>query len=228
MALRLVEFSEGEWYHCYSRTIDNSRPLEDTAEVERFLETLYLANSADAMPNIPQLHSTKTHTDIFSISCRQPLVSIGCYCIMPTHYHLLLQPITENGVSDFMQKMGTGFTRFYNEKHDRVGNLFIKPFRSKHINDDAYMDRVVQYIHLNAVELFEPQWKQGIIRDLSSLKKKLHDYEYSSLWEHEGKKRPQSAILNLDAISLVRDNTVYMTQMIAEAVEYYQFLELDM
>ena len=228
MGNRTIEFAQGEWYHCYSRTIDRSRPFDGEQYVTRFLETLYLANNTTAMPNIPQLHSHLAHEEIFALPREQPLVAIGSYCIMPTHYHLLLQPLADNGISVFMHKVGTGFTRSYNEQNGRVGNLFIKPFRSKHVDDDAYLKQVVQYIHLNPVELFEPQWKKGIINDKSSLEKKLRSYEYSSLIEHEGNKRPQSSIVDLDTLALVRDNTINVEKMIAETVEYYQFLEIDL
>lgn len=228
MAKRQVEFASGEWYHCYSRTIDRSRPFEDPANVERFLETLYLANGEKPMPIISFLHRTHSHEDIFSLPRRNSLVSIGCYCIMPTHYHFLLQPIVDDGITHFMRSVGIAFTKFYNEQNDRIGNLFVKPFRSKHIDDDHYLDRVVQYIHLNSIELFEPQWKNGIIHNPHSIAEQLRSYEYSSLWEHEGRERAQSPIVDLETLGHVRENKTDIIKMIAEAAEYYQFLELDL
>ncbi len=227
MVRRTVTFVEGGWYHCYSRTIDRCRPFENQRFVERFLETLYLANNKTLMPVIPHLHKVFSHEEMFSIPREKPIVAIGCYCLMPTHYHLLLQPLVENGITQFMHKVGTGFTNFFNVQNERIGNLFVRPFRSKHIDTDQYLDRIIQYIHLNPIELFEPQWKRGIIHDQYSIPKRLRSYEYSSLWEHEGKERAQSSILDLDPLTLVHDNTD-ITKMIPEAAEYYQFLELDL
>lgn len=229
MGYRPVEFAVGEWYHCYSRTIDRSRPFdfENTLYTQRFLETLFLANSSQPIPNIPKLHARFEHEDVFTISREAPIVAIGSYCLMPTHYHLLLQPLVENGISQFMHKVGIGFTKFYNEHNSRIGNLFIKPFRARHIDTDQYLDRVVPYIHLNPVELFEPEWKMGVVRELHSLAQQLREYEYSSLFEHEGGVRPQSAIVNLDALEQVRDNATDAVNMLADAAEYYQFLDMD-
>ena len=227
--MRQVPFAPHEWYHCYTRTIDKSRPFEEDADtVERFLETLYLANSIAPMPHIVEIHKQYSHEEIFTLHREHPLVAIGGYCIMPTHYHLLLQPITDSGISEFMHKLGTGFTRFYNDRNRRVGNLFVKPFRSKHIHDDRYLRRVSQYIHLNPVELFESKWKQGIVNSKIALEKQLLSYPYSSLLEYEGMERPQSSILNMNSVHLIGHDKTDTRTLIKEMAEYYQFLELDL
>lgn len=227
MAYRRTALAVGEWFHCYTRTIDKSRPFEDKQNTERFLETLYLANQSSAMPIMPKLHQKYTHDEIFALKRTAPLVSIGAYCIMPTHYHLLVQPIIENGLSEFMHKVGTGFVRFYNDKYKRVGNLFVKPFRSKHVSSDGYFCRVASYIHLNPVELFEPKWKEGRVRDKNAIEKKLKNYALSSLGAYENKRWPQMSILNIGAITTVKENMPTLRSCIDEALEYYQFLELD-
>lgn len=228
MAGRTFTFTAGEWYHCYSRTIDKSRPFETEVYAQRFLETLYLANNTGAMPNIPDLMGRMTHDEIFSVPRERPLVAVGCYCLMPTHYHLLIQPLIDTGISEYLHKVGTSFNRFFNEHEDRIGNLFIKPFRAKHIGTDEYLERVVSYVHCNPVELFEPQWKKGVVRQITSLKKKLRGYELSSLKEHEGGKRPESSILNLNALGNIRENGTNLQKILTDAREYYQFLEFDL
>jgi len=227
MAYRRTAFAVGEWYHGYTRTIDKSRPFEQQNNIERFLETLYLANNANPIPRIPELHETYSHDEIFTIPREKQLVSIGAYCIMPTHYHILAQPLTDSGMTVFMHKLGTSFTRAYNAQNDRVGNLFVKPFRSKHVSDDAYFRRVSQYIHLNPVELFEPQWKRGIIHS-PDVEAQLRSYRHSSLIDYEGNERPQRAILHPDAMALVGDSSTNLADLLEEMVEYYQFLDLDL
>ncbi|MCI0563425.1 MAG: transposase [Nitrososphaera sp.] len=228
MAYRRTEFAENEWYHCYTRTIDKSRPFEEQSHVERFLETLYLANDSAPIPRIPTLHDQYSHSDIFSLPREQCLVAIGGYCIMPTHYHILLQPLTDSGVTDFMHKLGTSFTRSYNGQHKRVGNLFVKPFRSKHVSDDSYLHRVSQYIHLNPIELFEPRWKQGVVTSYTTIEQRLLSYPYNSLLEYHGQERPQSSILDPEAMALIGNNVIDLHDSLREMIEYYQFLELDL
>ena len=78
---------------------------------------------------------------------------------------------------------------YFNIKNEQGGNLFVKPFRSKHIADDEYMQHVVQYIHLNPLEIFEPNWKSGLKSISASLEKKLREYPYSSLASYDNEKK---------------------------------------
>lgn len=228
MAYRQTEFAVNEWYHCYTRTIDKSRPFELRGNAERFLETLYLANDSVSIPRLPLLHQRYSHEEIFSLPRERSLVDIGGYCIMPTHYHLLLRPRTDSGITEFMHKLGTSFTRSFNLQNNRVGNLFVKPFRSKHIDDESYLRRGSQYVHLNPIELFEPGWKQGVVHSYPTLKQRLLSYPYNSLIEYEGKKRPQSSILDTEAMALIGNDAIDLSELLDEMIEYYQFLELDL
>ncbi|MBM3261430.1 hypothetical protein FJY93_03355 [Candidatus Kaiserbacteria bacterium] len=228
MAYRRTAFAPHEWYHCYTRTIDKSRPFEDSTHTNRFLESLYLANDAAPMPRIPALREKYSHEDMFALPRGQEIVAIGAYCVMPTHYHLLLQPLTDSGITDFMHKLGTSFTRSYNAQNNRVGNLFIKPFRSKHIDDDNYLRTVTQYIHLNPIELFESKWKQGIVTSYEAAERCLISYQSSSLLEFEGRQRPESAILNREAVDFLNHTRIDLKDILKDMAEYYAFLELDL
>ena len=55
------------------------------------------------------------------------LVEIGCYCLMPNHFHLLIREKEENGISLFMKKLLTGYSMYFNIKYQRTGKLFEGP-----------------------------------------------------------------------------------------------------
>ena len=145
-------FAPDEWYHCYSRGVDKRTTFESPREYKRFIELLYLCNSEEPIHRSNLLN--KTNEEILSVLRGAPLVSIGAYCLMPNHFHLLLKDLSEegDGISRFMQKLGTAYTMFFNTSRERTGNLFVKPFRSKHIKDDEYLKRVTQYIPFNPIE----------------------------------------------------------------------------
>ena len=152
MGYRRVPFAVDEWYHCFTRGIDKRTTFEDEDDAARFTELLCLANDTKPIERSNFAHTS--HQAILEIPRHQTIVSIGAYYLMGNHYHLLLQEKSEGGISKFMQKVGTGYTMYFNEKNDRIGSLFVGPFRSKHIAQDAYLRRVTQYIHLNPAELF--------------------------------------------------------------------------
>lgn len=80
---------------------------------------------------------------------QDPLVEILAYCLNKNHYHLLLKQVADNGISKFMQKIGTGYTMYFNQKNKRMGALFAGRFKSKHVDTDSYLHHVGVYVNLN-------------------------------------------------------------------------------
>src|SRR3989344_5361141 len=105
------------------------------------------------------------------------LVDIGAYCLMPNHFHLLVREKEDNGISQFMKKLLTGYPMY--------------------INNDAYLKYLFAYIHLNPVKINDPSgWKNKTIRRPETAKEFLTNYEYSSYPYYSGRARPSDSILN--------------------------------
>ena len=224
MAYRQTSFAEDEWFHCYTRSIDRKTVFQNISDYQRFLEALYLCNSD--RPIQRSSHYKLSYGDFLHLERGAPFVAIGGYCLMPNHFHLLIQEIVPGGISKFMQKVGTSFSMYFNAKYQHIGNVFVTPFRAKHIDDDTYLQRVIQYIHLNPLELFEPDWKQGRINDLPSSKKKVEQYPYSSLSDYtNGKNRVEKNILNGTAMELFTTLPSF-SDVIDDAIEYYAELPI--
>lgn len=223
MAYRRTPFAIGEFFHCYTRGIDKRITFQDTHDYERFLQALYICNNTD--PFDRDSISNYFHDSILKLDRGEQLVSIVAYCLMPNHYHLVLQEITEGGIVRFMQKVGTMYTMYFNAKNDRVGGLFIGPFRSKHIDNDQYLKKVVSYIHLNPAELFEPEWKGGKVRDIKTLETQLRSYRFSSLPDYSGPARSEHRILDWNSIRNINDFIPPIRDLINEAAEYYSGLK---
>jgi putative transposase len=77
------------------------------------------------------------------------LVDFVAYCLNPNHYHFILTPLVENGIERFMQRLGTGFTMFFNERYERNGVLFQGKFKAVHIDSDEYLMYLNVYVNLN-------------------------------------------------------------------------------
>lgn len=217
MAKRKTPFAVDEWYHCYNRGVDKRVVYQDRYDYYRFLEQLYLANSDTPLrrDDIGKRH----FRDILSVPRDNPLVAIGSFCLMPNHYHLVLKEIVEGGITKFMQKLGTGYTMYFNTRYTRTGNLFVKPFRSRHVDTDNYFQYLIHYVHCNPAELFEPKWKTGNVKNINTLIEKLTQYPYSSLSAHENLNAVTRPILNETIFQITQK--VPVTKMIREANEYY-------
>jgi hypothetical protein len=72
------------------------------------------------------------------------------YCLMSNHVHLVLEEGKEP-ISMTMKRMGVRYAGLYNRKYDRVGPLFQGRFISEAVEDDAYFQTVLLYVHHNPV-----------------------------------------------------------------------------
>ena len=194
MSLRKEQFAVGEFYHVYSRGVDKRVIFDDTYDKVRFQALLYLCNGEKSvvMRNIKD-------GGWFSVHHKQkPIVSIGAYCLMPNHFHLLVREIVEGGLSKFIQKLNTSYSMYFNAKNERKGALFESAFQSKHITDDVYFNHLFSYIHLNPLSIQFPEWKKGIVhKELATTF--LESYPYSSLMDYKtDMHREESIILKPD------------------------------
>lgn len=211
----------GEWYHCYTRGVDKRTVFESPEDFDRFLVHLYVGNGTRNIRvsdlSDARLQAVLTNKDL---ERDEKLVEIGAYALMPNHIHFIIREIRERGISNFMQKIFTGYTKYFNSKHSRTGSLFASTFKSKHISDDRYLKQVVPYVLLNPAELFEPQWKTGTIA-LDPIEKNLLAYPYSSLPDFFGVGRPHGAIVH-DSLRNYYDKVPSLSSMLRSAQEYYR------
>jgi REP element-mobilizing transposase RayT len=73
------------------------------------------------------------------------------YCLMPNHFHLLLQT-KDATLSKIMQVLMTAYTMYVNKKRNQVGHVFQGRFRSIAVEKETYFLQVLRYIHLNPVK----------------------------------------------------------------------------
>lgn len=206
-----------EWYHCYNHSIENRLSFEDSRDYYRFLELLYLAN--DESPLRRDDIGIHKFEEMLNIPRGKKLVAIGAFCLMPNHFHLVLKEVSEGGITAFMRKLGTAYTLYFNARHNRVGNLFLKPFRSRHVSTDRYFQHLINYVHCNPAVLYEPKWKTNHVVDPQFLGERIAEYPYSSLGAHTRVHTPISAILDTEVFSVTR--TIPIQKMLQEAQQYY-------
>ena len=223
MTKRDAPFTVGDWYHCYNRSIEKRIAFEDIRDYHRFLELLYLAN--DEFPLRHDSMGIRKFEEVLNIPRGKKLVTIGAFCLMPNHFHLVLREVSEGGITAFMRKIGTAYTLYFNSRHDRVGNLFLKPFQSRHASTtDNSFQHLISYVHCNPATLYEPQWKTRHVVDPQFLGERMAEYQYSSFSTHIGAHTPIRTILDTEIFSVAR--TVPMQKMLKEARQYCSDLDI--
>jgi len=212
-------FAPGEWYHCFSRGVEKRKVFLNKSDYERFLIYLHVANGKSSVHVSNITKRAKGLSELLTKSFQdEPLVKIGAFCLMPNHFHIMLSENVDGGISLFMQKVLTGYTMYFNKRYERSGSLFGNTFKSRHVNDDRYLKRVISYIHLNPAGLAENDWKIGK-GDLDKIESYITNYEYSSLGTFLGKSSILNSFVSSDILEMFETRTSAKS-MLEEAQEY--------
>jgi putative transposase len=75
-------------------------------------------------------------------------LDVYAYVLMGNHYHLLVRT-REANLSAAIQWLGVSYSTWHNARHRRSGHLFQGRFKSFLIAEDAYLYRLLLYIHRN-------------------------------------------------------------------------------
>jgi len=73
------------------------------------------------------------------------------YCTMSNHWHLLLWPVNDGELSEFMRWITLTHTQWFHASHGTVGigHLYQGRFKSFPVQDDAHYLTVMRYIEAN-------------------------------------------------------------------------------
>ena len=78
-------------------------------------------------------------------------VSIFAYCLMPNHFHLVVQPEHGEELSRFMQWLLTSHVRRYHQRRGTSGHVWQGRYKSFLIQRDAHLLVVIRYVERNPV-----------------------------------------------------------------------------
>ncbi len=122
------------WYHVMNRGRRGEEIFEGKKDYEAFIELL-----KDVVEDYK--------------------VNVAAYCLMSTHYHLLIQT-PEGNISRSMRHLNGVYTQRYNRLHHCDGQLFRGRYKCILVDADSYLLELLRYIHRNPLEA-------GMVKDLS-------------------------------------------------------------
>lgn len=188
------QFTKNQIYHIYNRGVEKRDVFTEDENYLRFIHDLFEFNDENPAPNLTY-HLTYKKEQYKEVELpyivkkgpRKLLVEILVFTLMPNHFHLLLRQKKENGIVKFMQKLGTGYTNYFNKKYDRVGSLFQGRFKAVLINEEAHFTHLPFYIHTNPLDLNYGNGSSASI-DWRRQMEFLENYRWSSFLDYIGKK----------------------------------------
>jgi len=151
----IKKYVKNGYYHIYNRGVEKRAIFLDDQDYRVFLHLLKYYLRPDSLD---KKHPVLEVSNLHLIRPR-PLKNLSseidllCYCLMPNHFHLLIQQKTIDGIQTLMRKIGTSYSMYFNKRYDRVGHLFQGTYKAALIETDEYLLHLSRYIHLNPREL---------------------------------------------------------------------------
>lgn len=172
--------AEGEIYHVFNRGTDKRKIFLDAKNYERFLVNLVLFNTAgEVITNVSRYDLAQSYLNIPD----NPLVKILAFALLPNHFHFILEPLVKDGIKRFMHRLEMGYAQYFNRLNKRSGNLFQGAYKIIHVDNEAYLNFLPLYVHLNPLDLLpsEFDWKEKGIKNKKGAINFLKNYKWSSL-----------------------------------------------
>lgn len=179
---------EGAVYHVTARGNERRAIFRDDADRERFLR-------------------------ILSESVERYAVRLYLFCLMTNHLHLVVETPRAN-LGQFMHRLQTAYTVYFNRRHTRCGHLMQGRYQARLVEKDAYILRLSRYVHLNPV--FTAAARRRPLRERITM---LRRYHWSSYCSYIGGVRPIGDVDHEPILALVSPGSL------RRAHAYRQFVE---
>ena len=151
---RDIVFTSGEYYHVFNRGVERRPIFTNDRDYKRALATLTYYRSSSPPVRFSKFLTTPidSKAELVKRLAASPLdVSLVSYCLMPNHFHFLVQQLSENGVPKFVSKFSNSYTKYFNTKHSRVGPLLQGNFKAVLVESEEQLLHLSRYIHINPV-----------------------------------------------------------------------------
>ena len=175
-----------EIYHIYNKGVDGRKIFLGNSDYFRFIHDLFEFNTEESVINL-NYHFCYKHKSILKETLKAKgnlLIDIFAFCLMPNHFHLMVRQRIDGGISKFMQKLGTGYTNYFNTKFERDGALFQGKYKAILINQEAHFIYLPHYIHLNPLDLTNISWREKKINNVEKALEFLRSYRWSTYLDY--------------------------------------------
>ncbi|KKR39903.1 MAG: hypothetical protein UU03_C0001G0005 [Candidatus Woesebacteria bacterium GW2011_GWA1_40_45] len=172
---RKTPLVNSEFYHIFNKGIDGRITFEDERDFERAYQIIsyYRFSSPPIRLSIYLDQTEASRIEIQKRPWGEKLITIVCYCLMPNHFHFLLRQEIDGGISRFISQFLNSYTRYFNTRNIRIGQLFLDRFQNVLVTSESQMLHLSRYIHLNP-------FSSQVVRSYADLR----NYKWSSFPEY--------------------------------------------
>lgn len=143
------EYAPDSYYHIYNRGVNKRLIFRDDQDYAVFLNILKRHLSDEVIKD-----NFGREYDNFGSE-----IELLAFCLMPNHFHMFIyQSENWRALEALMRRVVTAYSMYFNKKYKRVGHLFQDSYKASRIDDEAYLQHISRYIHLNPVNYKDYEW----------------------------------------------------------------------
>ncbi len=181
-------FAKGKVFHVFHKSIEGRNIFPSKEDKWRLLQALYFFNDTKKYNIFHELdkESGKEGFDIIKSHWKKngkkkkQLVSIISYSLKRDCFHLIIEEIAMGGISKFMHKVGTGYTRHFNIKYSRQGPLFLGNFKAVEVVSKKQLKHLLVYV--NVISPGQEIEKELKLKKKAVEPEKILDFSQDFLW----------------------------------------------
>lgn len=134
-------------------------------------------------------------------------MKILSYCVMPNHFHFVLQPRNDGDLSRFMNWFTMTHTQRWHVQKKTVGSghLYQGRYKSFIINTDAYFYELVRYVEQNPL-------RAGMVE-------KAEDWKWGSLWRRQFGSTKEHGLLSEWPMEVPEDYMERVNSLVTKEVQ---------
>jgi len=130
MSKRKATFYSNSYYYLSNKSVDRKILFKEATDYLYFLYLLYYLNLSASLElrrlNLNFICKNNNHFKRLP-SASSPSLKIVGFCLLPNSFSLIVKQLETNGISNFMQRLGTSYSLHYN-KNTLALVLFLRAF----------------------------------------------------------------------------------------------------
>jgi putative transposase len=138
--------------HIYNRGNNREKIFHDEQDYKAFLFRLGIGLGFSKEELNKEKLLSMPYSRIRITEIKSGNFKLHVFSLMPNHFHLLLEQVGDISISKLISRVCTSYSKYRNNKYDRVGHTFQDCFKAVPIENASQLMWISNYIHTNAIK----------------------------------------------------------------------------
>lgn len=152
-------YVENGYYHLYNRGVEKRpiflNPLDYNVFLSYMKQYLLPKNEKELYDKLSDADISSRERDkilkLLRLNNFHNEIKLIAFCLMPNHFHLLVNQKSAGSIDAFIQSLCTRYTMYFNRRYKRIGPLYQGVYKAVLVDRESYYLHLTRYIHKQAL-----------------------------------------------------------------------------